>query len=731
MPRLSPGWRRITPALVLTAALAACMDNDPTAVETPPEQDLEAQFDGTIDSHHSHGRFFHMTWVPRPDLGSRTVEVRYAVAFRRNGYQCRVSGTSTGQIPCTGPSGLPGPGDIIWEQVGGTGMSWGDGASTQTLFFRVTSIDAPNNWLFAQALNPGTSNSNPIHTFGGSATTFNVRSFSCCRIGGLRNPGSSYGVSTLVTLGDGNRSPVSNILPIINIPAGGVQTWHLPAADADGDPLRWRMSNSNEWGGNGAQPPGISINPTTGQVTWNTSGLPLGQYWTNMTIEELDGSGNPKGRVAVDHLIQLVMSAPSNAPPVFTSGQCGTTIQATANSPISFTVTGSDPDAGQTVLMTVAGVPSGATSPVPGAGNPVSSTFNWTPTAGDAGPNVITYSITDSFGAQALCAITINVSANDAPTADAGPDQNVALSGSTTASVTLNGSGSTDDGQLQPLSFSWTDGSTTLSGVSPTTTLGLGTHTFTLSVNDGQYTDTDQVVITVHDPTRPVIVGTISGTPGNNGWYVSDVTVSWSVTDPESAITSTTGCATTVQTTDSPSETRTCEATSAGGTASESVGFKRDATPPTVAYSAHAASFTVDESVAITCSAADNLSLLADDTCADINGPAYAFPLGLNAFNAAATDNAGNVGSGSTAFTVQVTTASLCALVRTFVSHNGLANSLCAKLSAAQRAADRGQDATHDNVMAAFINEVEAQTGKKIDPGHAAILIALATALIG
>ncbi|HEO98362.1 MAG TPA: PKD domain-containing protein [Epsilonproteobacteria bacterium] len=83
------------------------------------------------------------------------------------------------------------------------------------------------------------------------------------------------------------------------------------------------------------------------------------------------------------------------------------------------------------------------------------------------------------------------------PTADAGPDQNVAEG----ASVTLDGSGSSDsDGSI--ISYSWSDGSTTWTGVNPTiSTSGwsTGSHTITLTVEDDDgATDTDTVVITVN-----------------------------------------------------------------------------------------------------------------------------------------------------------------------------------------------------------------------------------------
>jgi hypothetical protein len=83
------------------------------------------------------------------------------------------------------------------------------------------------------------------------------------------------------------------------------------------------------------------------------------------------------------------------------------------------------------------------------------------------------------------------------------------------------------------------------------------------------------------DPTPPVVSANVSGVLGNNGWYISDVQVSWTVTDPETPF-STTNCETTVINGDTAGTTLTCTATSEGGTTSESVTIRRDTTPPTV-----------------------------------------------------------------------------------------------------------------------------------------------------
>jgi hypothetical protein len=85
------------------------------------------------------------------------------------------------------------------------------------------------------------------------------------------------------------------------------------------------------------------------------------------------------------------------------------------------------------------------------------------------------------------------------------------------------------------------------------------------------------------DRTPPEVVPGVEGTLGDDGWYTSDVALSWEVEEPDSDITSTTGCGPTSITADQPSTVYTCSAVSAGGTGEDSVAIKRDATPPAVA----------------------------------------------------------------------------------------------------------------------------------------------------
>ncbi len=91
------------------------------------------------------------------------------------------------------------------------------------------------------------------------------------------------------------------------------------------------------------------------------------------------------------------------------------------------------------------------------------------------------------------------------------------------------------------------------------------------------------------DSSPPIVIPSVAGTAGTNGWYTSNVTVTWVVTDAESAISSP-ACGPTTVSTDTVGQVVSCTATSEGGTTSQSVTIKRDATPPTITISVPVAS---------------------------------------------------------------------------------------------------------------------------------------------
>jgi hypothetical protein len=158
----------------------------------------------------------------------------------------------------------------------------------------------------------------------------------------------------------------------------------------------------------------------------------------------------------------------------------------------------------------------------------------------------------------------------------------------------------------------------------------------------------------VVDATPPVIGYTLtpSSPDGENGWYVSDVSLVWSVTDPESPVTKI-DCVDQSIVADQAEITYSCSATSAGGsTGPVSVSIKRDATPPTVALvdgPADGGSYYFGfVPPAPTCSASDALSGL-DGVCS-VSG--YSGLVGVNTVTASAADLAGNTASVSASYTV-------------------------------------------------------------------------------
>jgi alpha-tubulin suppressor-like RCC1 family protein len=141
-----------------------------------------------------------------------------------------------------------------------------------------------------------------------------------------------------------------------------------------------------------------------------------------------------------------------------------------------------------------------------------------------------------------------------------------------------------------------------------------GTFSFTVTASNGLFPDASASfsITVIDDRSPPAITPSVSGTLGENGWYRSDVSVSWTVEEPESPSTLvTSGCVATTITTDTAGTTLACEATSAGGDSAEALTIKRDTRPPTVTCGSpdtqwHAADVTV------ACTAADDGSGLAD-----------------------------------------------------------------------------------------------------------------------
>jgi hypothetical protein len=193
----------------------------------------------------------------------------------------------------------------------------------------------------------------------------------------------------------------------------------------------------------------------------------------------------------------------------------------------------------------------------------------------------------------------------------------------------------------------------------PITGLAAGsTHCYTIkarvSVSGTDYFSTasnGSCATTVSDSTAPVITKEITGTAGSGGWYRSDVTVAWTVTDPDSAVSIDSGCGTQSFTAETAGTTSSCQAHSAGGSASDSMTVMIDKTAPVTSASATKAGGAPYAAGTWT-----NLDVTVSFTCAD--GGAVSSGLAMNTVagatlsaetengsvtnSGACTDNAGN-----------------------------------------------------------------------------------------
>jgi hypothetical protein len=159
------------------------------------------------------------------------------------------------------------------------------------------------------------------------------------------------------------------------------------------------------------------------------------------------------------------------------------------------------------------------------------------------------------------------------------------------------------------------------------------------------------------DTTAPIIGYTLNpeSPDGANGWYKSDVTLTWNVTDPESSV-SKTGCVDQNITSDQDATEYKCSATSAGGNSGpESVTIKRDGSAPNAPNAttdplnpvANSGGFFKD-SVKVTYGGSADVG---PSGIADYTTDQTFSTTGTHDYSGTATDNAGNV---STATTGQV-----------------------------------------------------------------------------
>lgn len=249
------------------------------------------------------------------------------------------------------------------------------------------------------------------------------------------------------------------------------------------------------------------------------------------------------------------------------------------------------------------------------------------------------------------------------------------------------------------------------------------------------------------DRVPPSTSAALTGTSGSNDWYVSDVTVSLEAVDmcpgvkeihylldgAETIVSGSTASFTI--TSDGEHDLSYWGVDNVGNIETpHPLSIKIDKTPPIITIfgvkdgAIYAlglvpkASYTATDAASGVATSSDSL------TGGDGNG------LGTFTYTVSAMDNAGNTVTASATYTV-IAKPDVISLIKQMlasgqIDNAGIANSLISKINAALAAESRGDVQASNNIIRAFINQVEAQSGSHISTSAAAILINAATYII-
>ena len=277
-----------------------------------------------------------------------------------------------------------------------------------------------------------------------------------------------------------NNDPVLNTIANQAVAAGQLLTFDVGATDIDGDPLSYSAENLPSFGILTAN------NNGTATLAFQPSANDVGTY--SIIVSVSDGKGGSDSQV-----VEITVVSPNGAP--------------TANAGADQTVTDADDNGSEEIALDGSASADGdgeiASYVWTDNGTQIATGVNPTVTL-SVGVRTITLTVTDNDGAIDTdeVIIAVNSPANQSPTANAGVNQSIEdTNNDGSEAVTLDGSASSDaDGTIA--SYVWTEnGNQVATGVAPTITLAVGSHTITLTVTDDDgATANDEVVVTITSP---------------------------------------------------------------------------------------------------------------------------------------------------------------------------------------------------------------------------------------
>jgi hypothetical protein len=308
-------------------------------------------------------------------------------------------------------SGAPSVGSIVDIS---TPFSFGDGTSTP-IYLKVLSLDKVSDSFVGQFV---TAKGAPVtHTYAADLN-YTASWQNGNRISTLQNFADAlWEGQTIVDVGRGTQSPTSSLPAIIQVADNSIATFNIPAIDADGDVLVYKLGTANQFispSSSSTQvvaPAGLVVDSATGVVTWDIRNsvrptVSTGQLWVATVMVEAHDkvAGALKSETPLDFLLQVVDTS-SNKPPVFTVVPPATTINVGQTQEVVLVAT--DP-AGALTSITALNPPIGLTTIYHADEGELHVDF--TPTAAEAGLSyVVNFQALDAQGLTTSTSVTFTV----------------------------------------------------------------------------------------------------------------------------------------------------------------------------------------------------------------------------------------------------------------------------------------------------------------------------------
>ncbi len=296
----------------------------------------------------------------------------------------------------------------------------------------------------------------------------------------------SWGEEVVIKYTPGVASAGPTMLPatVDIIGRGYPYNQNLNSTDPDGTPVTYQFLTGNGNAGPDYSPatliPGMSLSSVGGVAipAVSTAALTVGRYSYKVKVTDASGATAVRDVLVV---AQDATGANANSPPVLASIGPRTI---SVGSNLSFNVSATDPDAGQALTVRAQLLPTGATFPQQtGASTGTSSTFSWTPVAGQEGTYQVNFEVDDNavttLTASELVTITVT-GANHPPTLNSIGNKTVANGG--TLSFTAS---ATDPDAGQVVTYQLFNAPT---GATINSTTGAFSWSPTVAQNNGTYT---------------------------------------------------------------------------------------------------------------------------------------------------------------------------------------------------------------------------------------------------